>query len=69
MSLSANLLTAEVASLARRVLVVDSNPGGARMVAEFLKTLGVGSISLETSGSGALHKGRLWGQGARTGTF
>ena len=55
MSLSANLLTAEVASLARRVLVVDSNPGGARMVAEFLKTLGVGSISLETSGSGALH--------------
>ena len=54
MSLSVNLLSTEVASLARRVLVVDSNPPGARMVAEFLKTLGVGSISLETSGSGAM---------------
>ena len=54
MSLSTNLLTTDVAALARRVLVVDSNPPGARMVAEFLKTLGVGSISLETSGSGAM---------------
>ncbi len=54
MPLAANLLTSEVALLVRRVLVVDSNPASARMVAEFLKTLGVGSISLETSGSGAL---------------
>jgi len=54
MPLAANLLTSEVAQHVRRVLVVDANPGSARMVAEFLKTLGVGSINLETSGSGAM---------------
>ena len=51
---AANLLTREVAQHVRRVLVIDANPGSARMVAELLKTLGVGAISLETSGSGAL---------------
>ena len=55
MPLAANLLTREVAQHVRRALVVDSNPASARMVAELLKTLGVGAISLETSGSGALN--------------
>ena len=54
MSNAANLLTSEVAQHVRRALVVDSNPASARLVAELLKTLGVGSISLETSGSAAL---------------
>lgn len=54
MSNAANLLTSEVAQHVRRALVVDSNPASARLVAELLKTLGVGSITLETSGHAAL---------------
>ena len=54
MSISANLLTHEIAQHLRRVVVVDSNPSSARMVAELLKTLGVRAISMETSGGGAL---------------
>ena len=54
MSHTRNLLASEVAKQVRRALVVDSAPASARMVAELLKTLGVGAIHLETSGSGAL---------------
>jgi len=54
MPLAANPLTREAAQQVRRGLVVDSNPASARMVAELLKTLGVGTINQEISGSGAL---------------